>query len=115
MSMAQVEKKEKLNASFMMNSIVNGLIKTSNIPGKGSYVVGSAAYVREPDKPVFRYVWYSLAGGMLETLEGGFLRSVLNIGKGSNKTETVKKEDNKGQKEEKKAERQIKKEAKKGK
>jgi len=82
MSMAKIEKKEKLNSSFMMKIIVNGLIKENNVAGKGNYAIGSAAYVREPDKPVFRYVWYSLAGGLLETTEGGLIRVFRNIGGG---------------------------------
>jgi hypothetical protein len=102
MSMAQTEKKEKLNSGFMMKAIVNGLIKTNNIPGKGNYVIGDAAYAREPDKPVFRYVWYSMAGGLMDTIEGGFLRSIINIGKGDNKEKTV---DKKVKKEEKKEEK----------
>ena len=115
MSTVKIKKREKLNSSFMMKSIVNGLIKKDNIPSKGNYVIGSTTYVREPDKPVFRYFWYSLAGGMIETIEGGLLRSVLNIGKGSEKNETVKKENNKKQKEEKKAKKEEKKNAKKAK
>jgi hypothetical protein len=102
MSMAQTEKKEKLNSGFMMKAIVNGLIKTNNIPEKGNYVIGDAAYAREPDKPVFRYVWYSMAGGLMDTIEGGFLRSIMNIGKGDNKEKTV---DKKVKKEEKKEEK----------
>ena len=90
MSMAAVDKKEKLNSSFMMKIIVNGLIKENNLPGKGNYAIGSAAYVREPDKPVFRYVWYSLAGGMLEATEGGLIRVLRNIGGG--KEDNAKKE-----------------------
>ena len=112
MSTVPVEKREKLNSSFMMKSIVNGLIKKDNIPSKGNYVIGSSTYVREPDKPVFRYFWYSLAAGMIETIEGGLLRSVLNIGKGSEKNETVKKENNKKEKEEKKVEKENKKKLK---
>lgn len=92
MSTAAVEKKEKLNSDFMMKIIVNGLIKENNIPGKGNYVIGSAAYVREPDKPVFRYIWYSLAGGMLETAEGGLIRTLRNLGKGVGKNKEPKKE-----------------------
>ena len=92
MSTAAVEKKEKLNSDFMMKIIVNGLIKENNIPGKGNYVIGSAAYVREPDKPVFRYIWYSLAGGMLETAESGLIRTLRNFGKGVGKNKEPKKE-----------------------
>ena len=114
MSTVQVEKKEKLNSSFVMNSIVNGLIKKNNIPDKRNYVIGSAAYVREPDKPVFRYFWFSLASGMIETIEGGLLRSVQNMKKGSEKVETEKRKNYKEQREEKKAERKEKNEAKKG-
>ena len=115
MSTLQVEKNENLNSKFLIDKIVNGLIKKNNEPGNGNYVIGKAAYVRETDKPVFRYFWFSLASGMIETIEGGFLRSITNKKKGSEKVETVKKENKKKQKEEKKAEREIKKEAKKGK
>ena len=107
-STVQVEKKEKLNSSFVMNSVINGLIKKNNIPGKGNYVIGSTAYVREPDKPVFRYFWYSLASGMIETIEGGLLRSVQNMKKGSEKVETEKRKNYKKRKEKKKEERKNK-------
>ena len=90
MSMAKVDKKEKLNSGFMMKIIVNGLIKENNLPGKGNYAIGSAAYIREPDKPVFRYVWYSMAAGLLETAEGGFIRTLRGFGGG--KEDNSKKE-----------------------
>ena len=95
MSTAAVDKKEKLNSGFMMKAIVNGLIKENNIPGKGNYAIGSAAYVREPDKPVFRYIWYSLAGGMLETAEGGLIRVLRHLGGGKEDEKKEKKTEKK--------------------
>ena len=91
MSLATVDKKEKLNSDFMAGIIVNGLIKEKNLPGKGNYVIGSASFVREPDKPVFRYVWYSLAAGLLETAESGLIRTIRNFGKGGGKEHKEKK------------------------
>ena len=95
MSLATVDKKEKLNSKFMAGVIVNGLIREKNLPGKGNYVIGSTAFVREPDKPVFRYVWYSLAEGLLEVSESGLIRTIRSFGKGGGK----EKKNQKGKKE----------------
>lgn len=103
MSMAKVDKKEKLNSSFMMKIIVNGMIKENNIAGKGNYAIGSAAYTREPDKPVFRYVWYSMAAGLLETVEGGFIRTLRHMGGGGKENNNVKPEKKPDTKEEDKS------------
>lgn len=86
----KVAKEDKLNSGFVSRIIINGLIKEKNLPDKNSYVVGSVFYRREPDKPVFRYVWYSLSTGLIETIESGVVKTIRSFGKSNPEKEKKK-------------------------
>jgi hypothetical protein len=90
MSTDNVAKEEKLNAGFVSGIIVNGLIREKNLPSKGSYKVGPVLFNREPDKPVFRYIWYSMSTGLLEIVESGMVKTIRNFGKPKSESEEKK-------------------------